>query len=173
MGDADIRTLYISGLPPDARERELRNLFRFDKGFEGARLVFKGASPIGFALFSSSDAAASAMDLLNGELYDPADQEGARFSIKFAKTNLDLAKASKASAKMQMQQTQTGSTGQGQGNDHYNMYGSQMGYNREGAQQPDQLASINYALEQIANANMVAQNMQSMVAHMGGMANMG
>jgi RNA recognition motif-containing protein len=39
--DTDIRTLFISGLPPDVKEREIHNLFRLIKGYEGCKLNLK------------------------------------------------------------------------------------------------------------------------------------
>lgn len=37
--DGPIRTVFVSGIPPDAKDRELQNLLRFLHGYEGSILT--------------------------------------------------------------------------------------------------------------------------------------
>ena len=51
-GSDEVRTIFITGLPVDVKERELHNLLRWLPGFEASQINFKGDQPMGFALFS-------------------------------------------------------------------------------------------------------------------------
>ena len=42
MDGEEIRTVYISGFPPDVKEREINLLFRKSPGFEGAFVKYTG-----------------------------------------------------------------------------------------------------------------------------------
>lgn len=66
----DVRTIFISGLPDDVKERELQNLLRWLPGYEASQVNFKGEHPMGFALFSSAQCAISAKDALQGMVFD-------------------------------------------------------------------------------------------------------
>ncbi|KAL6972038.1 hypothetical protein U1Q18_031721 [Sarracenia purpurea var. burkii] len=55
----EVRTIFISGLPEDVKERELQNLQRWLPGFEASQVNFKGEHPMGFALFSTQFAIAA------------------------------------------------------------------------------------------------------------------
>lgn len=92
-------TLFISGLPEDIKERELRNLFRFYSGFVGCKLVEKkvqgdeqgegkGPSFMGFCLFNSEAAAAEVKECLDATKFDYKDPESNSLRISFAKKNL-------------------------------------------------------------------------------------
>ncbi len=63
------RTLFLSGLPPDVKHREIHNLFRPFSGYEDSILKPNG---IVFANFTNQDAATAARDALNvRKLVDP------------------------------------------------------------------------------------------------------
>ncbi|RWW73461.1 hypothetical protein BHE74_00018672 [Ensete ventricosum] len=59
-----IRTVFITGLPGDVKERELQNLLRWFPGFEASQINFKAEQPMGFALFSTAQHAMAAKDAL-------------------------------------------------------------------------------------------------------------
>jgi hypothetical protein len=59
-----VRTIFISGLPADVKERELHNLLRWLPGFEAAQINFKSEQPMGFALFSTAHYAMAANGML-------------------------------------------------------------------------------------------------------------
>ncbi|RWS31799.1 protein couch potato-like protein [Leptotrombidium deliense] len=103
-----VRTLFVSGLPMDAKPRELYLLFRAYKGYEGSLLKVtskngKTSSPVGFVTFTTrAGADAAKQDLQsrlvcrrssNSTLY--ARQQGVRFDpdlpqtirLEFAKSN--------------------------------------------------------------------------------------
>ncbi|GKF68795.1 RNA-binding protein with multiple splicing 2, partial [Tanacetum coccineum] len=60
----EIRTIFISGLPEDVKERELQNLMRWLPGYEASQVNFKAEVPMGFALFSAPHFAIAARDAL-------------------------------------------------------------------------------------------------------------
>lgn len=64
VGDFKVRTIFISGLPEDVKERELQNLLRWLPGYEASQVNFKGEHPMGFALFSTPQFAIAAKDAL-------------------------------------------------------------------------------------------------------------
>lgn len=66
----DIRTVFISGLPHDVKERELHNLLRFLHGYEASQMNWKTGGPQGFALFNSGAAARAVVDILSGLQFD-------------------------------------------------------------------------------------------------------
>ncbi|KAL3007898.1 hypothetical protein AAZX31_07G003000 [Glycine max] len=67
----EVRTIFITGLPEDVKERELQNLLRWLPGFEASQLNFKAEKPMGFALFSAPHQALAAKDILQDMLFDP------------------------------------------------------------------------------------------------------
>ncbi|KAG5016436.1 hypothetical protein JHK82_022094 [Glycine max] len=67
----EVRTIFITGLPEDVKERELQNLLRWLPGFEASQLNFKAEKPMGFALFSAPHQALTAKDILQDMLFDP------------------------------------------------------------------------------------------------------
>ncbi|CAH9138913.1 unnamed protein product [Cuscuta epithymum] len=69
MGD-EVRTVFISGLPEDVKERELQNLLRWLPGYEASQVNFKGEHPMGFALFSNHQFAIAAKDALQDMVFD-------------------------------------------------------------------------------------------------------
>ncbi|KAG9455983.1 hypothetical protein H6P81_000491 [Aristolochia fimbriata] len=66
----EVRTIFISGLPQDVKERELQNLLRWLPGYEASQVNFKGEQPMGFALFSTAQLAMAAKDALQDMLFD-------------------------------------------------------------------------------------------------------
>jgi hypothetical protein len=40
--DEEVKTLFLSGLPDDIKEREIYNLFRTHKGYESCQLKYSG-----------------------------------------------------------------------------------------------------------------------------------
>ncbi|KAK6911116.1 RNA recognition motif domain [Dillenia turbinata] len=66
----EVRTIFISGLPEDVKERELQNLLRWFPGYEASQVNFKGEHPMGFALFSSPQLAIAAKDALQDMVFD-------------------------------------------------------------------------------------------------------
>lgn len=100
-------TLFLTGLPFDMKERELRNIFRFYSGFIGCRVTTKkvtnppndpsSAGPeapqeasqfMAFCLFNSEQAAMEVKECLDGTQFDYLDPESPLFRISFAKKNL-------------------------------------------------------------------------------------
>ncbi|ELU06415.1 hypothetical protein CAPTEDRAFT_112394, partial [Capitella teleta] len=91
-----VRTLFVSGLPMDAKPRELYLLFRAYKGYEGSLLKVTGkngktTSPVGFVTFTSRVAAEAAkQDLQQGVRFDPDLPQTLR--LEFAKSNTKVTK---------------------------------------------------------------------------------
>ncbi|VDI46922.1 Hypothetical predicted protein, partial [Mytilus galloprovincialis] len=90
-----VRTLFVSGLPMDAKPRELYLLFRAYKGYEGSLLKVtnkngKNTSPVGFVTFSSRAAAEVAKQDLQGVRFDPDLPQTLR--LEFAKSNTKVTK---------------------------------------------------------------------------------
>ncbi|MCO5611340.1 hypothetical protein L7F22_065593 [Adiantum nelumboides] len=69
----DVRTLFISGLPDDVKEREIYNLFRAHRGYEACQLKYtgRGYQIVAFAVFSDQESALAAKDALNETKFDP------------------------------------------------------------------------------------------------------
>ncbi|GER28343.1 RNA-binding (RRM/RBD/RNP motifs) family protein [Striga asiatica] len=82
----EVRTIFISGLPEDVKERELQNLLRWLPGYEASQVNFKGEHPIGFALFATAQLAVAAKDALQDMVFD-ADSKSVLHS-EMAKKNL-------------------------------------------------------------------------------------
>ncbi|XP_041002438.1 RNA-binding protein with multiple splicing 2-like [Juglans microcarpa x Juglans regia] len=59
-----VRTIFITGLPEDVKERELLNLLRWWPSYEASQVNFKGEKPMGFALFSTAQLVVAAKDAL-------------------------------------------------------------------------------------------------------------
>ncbi|CAN1139682.1 Cell wall integrity protein scw1 [Linum perenne] len=66
----EVRTVFITGLPEDVKERELQNLLRWLPGYEASQVNFKGEKPMGFALFSTPPFAIAAKDALQDMVFD-------------------------------------------------------------------------------------------------------
>nr|XP_039255536.1 uncharacterized protein LOC120332368 isoform X2 [Styela clava] len=90
LKEEEVRTLFVSGLPADAKKRELYLLFRSYKGYEGAIIRTtakpgKAPVPVGFVTFDSRDEANSAKTALQGVKFDPELPHTLR--LEFAKAN--------------------------------------------------------------------------------------
>ncbi|KAK8379326.1 hypothetical protein O3P69_019310 [Scylla paramamosain] len=94
--EEEVRTLFVSGLPMDAKPRELYLLFRAYEGYEGSLLKVtskngKTASPVGFVTFSTrAGAEAAKQDLQQGVRFDPDMPQTIR--LEFAKSNTKVSK---------------------------------------------------------------------------------
>ncbi|XP_041355661.1 protein couch potato-like isoform X8 [Gigantopelta aegis] len=93
--EEEVRTLFVSGLPMDAKPRELYLLFRAYKGYEGSLLKVtnkngKNTSPVGFVTFSSRVSAETAKQDLQGVRFDPDLPQTLR--LEFAKSNTKVTK---------------------------------------------------------------------------------
>ncbi|EYU45930.1 hypothetical protein ABFS82_04G088900 [Erythranthe guttata] len=82
----ELRTIFISGLPEDVKERELQNLLRWLPGYEASQVNFKGEHPMGFALFATPQHALAARDALQEMVFD-ADSKSV-LHTEMAKKNL-------------------------------------------------------------------------------------
>ncbi|CAI5964122.1 unnamed protein product, partial [Closterium sp. NIES-65] len=96
-GEDVVRTIFITGFPPDTKERELQNLLRWWPGYESCQLSYKGDQPMGFALFSTSAMAFAARDALQGLLFDV--ESNAVLRAEMAKKNLFRKKGAEDPAK--------------------------------------------------------------------------
>ncbi|XP_077238268.1 RNA-binding (RRM/RBD/RNP motifs) family protein [Tasmannia lanceolata] len=83
----EVRTIFISGLPEDVKDRELQNLLRWLPGYEASQINFKvEQKPTGFALFSTAQLAMAAGDALQNMVFDPESNSVLR--TEMAKKNL-------------------------------------------------------------------------------------
>ncbi|GAQ77624.1 RNA binding protein [Klebsormidium nitens] len=91
-GHEEVRTLFVSGLPEDVRERELYNLMRTFEGYEGSQIkrAAKSSKPVGFATFRTQAQALAVRESLNDTLFDP--DIDARLQIDLAKQNSKVLK---------------------------------------------------------------------------------
>ena len=86
----EVRTLFVSGLPMDVKQRELYLLFRTYEGYQGniIRMTSKAGkppAPVGFVTFNSRREADKARISLQGVKFDPFDQMPLR--LEFARSN--------------------------------------------------------------------------------------
>ncbi|URE38138.1 hypothetical protein MUK42_06314 [Musa troglodytarum] len=83
----EVRTLFIAGLPDDAKPREIYNLFREFPGYQSAQLRRSGQSSqaYAFTVFTDQQSALSAMRALNGLMFD-LERESTLY-IDLAKSN--------------------------------------------------------------------------------------
>lgn len=98
-GEEEVRTLFVSGLPMDAKPRELYLLFRAYDGYEGSLLKVtskngKTASPVGFVTFHTRAGAEAAKQDLQGVRFDPDMPQTIR--LEFAKSNTKVSKPKQA-----------------------------------------------------------------------------
>ncbi|KAL5020402.1 hypothetical protein ScPMuIL_003294 [Solemya velum] len=93
--EEEVRTLFVSGLPMDAKPRELYLLFRSYEGYEGSLLKVtnkngKNHSPVGFVTFAKRVSAETAKQDLQGVRFDPDLPQTLR--LEFAKSNTKVTK---------------------------------------------------------------------------------
>jgi RNA recognition motif-containing protein len=129
----EIRTVFLSGLPEDVKEREIHNLFRFVPGYEGCKMTIMNQRPVSFASFQTREFAASAIQQLNGITFDPNVEQTLR--VEFARANSKVKRIiTDAGAQQQEKRRRVGSpytqptygynTGYtGTSYDHYSTYG--------------------------------------------------
>lgn len=91
--EEQVRTLFVSGLPMDAKPRELYLLFRAYKGYENSLLKVttkhgKTSSPVGFVTFRERSLAEIAKNDLQGVKFDPDLAQTLR--LEFAKSNTKM-----------------------------------------------------------------------------------
>ncbi|KAE8684420.1 Small nuclear ribonucleoprotein family protein [Hibiscus syriacus] len=82
----EVRTIFITGLPEDVKERELQNLLRWLPGFEASQVNYKGENPMGFAFFSNAQFAVAAKDAVQEMVFDAKSKS--LLHIEIAKKNL-------------------------------------------------------------------------------------
>jgi len=87
---SEIRTLFLTGLPDDIKEREIHNLFRFVPGYEGCRLSTVNSRPVSFAVFHSRESASNAIQQFNGIKFDPDFEH--YLGVDFARANSEKIK---------------------------------------------------------------------------------
>eukprot|EP01023_Acetabularia_acetabulum_P033817 TRINITY_DN3166_c1_g1_i2.p1 TRINITY_DN3166_c1_g1~~TRINITY_DN3166_c1_g1_i2.p1 ORF type:complete len:317 (+),score=71.80 TRINITY_DN3166_c1_g1_i2:189-1139(+) len=66
----EIRTIFITGFPPDVKERELNNLLRFLHGYKASQMNWKNGQAQGFALFDSNLQARTAVESITQLVFD-------------------------------------------------------------------------------------------------------
>jgi len=96
--DDEVRTLFVSGLPPDAKKRELYLLFRGFSGYEGSIVRTtakpgKAPVPVGFVTFDSRTEADNAKNALQGIKFDPELPHTLRLEFAKANTKMKLRQA--------------------------------------------------------------------------------
>jgi len=101
-GDEVVRTIFISGLPSDVKQREIRNLLRFVKGFETAVVNTRGVHPLAFATFSDQEAALDAIKLLQGMKFDEENSPQTELRLELAKSNSSGKKRTRDSSSSSM-----------------------------------------------------------------------
>eukprot|EP01099_Mayorella_cantabrigiensis_P001499 TRINITY_DN165_c0_g1_i2.p2 TRINITY_DN165_c0_g1~~TRINITY_DN165_c0_g1_i2.p2 ORF type:complete len:316 (-),score=56.20 TRINITY_DN165_c0_g1_i2:154-1101(-) len=84
-GPDEVRTLFLAGIPFDVKEREIHNLFRPFRGYEGAVLKTNGKQPVAFASFVDQPSAIAAKEALEGIHFDP--NSPVKLCIELAKQN--------------------------------------------------------------------------------------
>ncbi|ULU11022.1 hypothetical protein L3Y34_014911 [Caenorhabditis briggsae] len=96
---SQVRTLFVSGLPMDAKPRELYLLFRGCRGYEGALLKMtskngKPTSPVGFVTFLTQQDAQDARKMLQGVRFDPECAQVLRLELAKSNTKVSRPKQS-------------------------------------------------------------------------------
>uniref|UniRef100_A0A453RW20 RRM domain-containing protein n=1 Tax=Aegilops tauschii subsp. strangulata TaxID=200361 RepID=A0A453RW20_AEGTS len=82
-GSDEVRTIFITGLPVDVKERELHNLLRWLPGFEASQINFKGDQPMGFALFSYAHHAIAAKAALQCRIWSSMPRPSRRCTSRW------------------------------------------------------------------------------------------
>ncbi|KAJ1360982.1 hypothetical protein KIN20_020124 [Parelaphostrongylus tenuis] len=96
---SQVRTLFVSGLPMDAKPRELYLLFRAYRGYESSLLKMtakngKPTSPVGFVTFQTSRDADDARKALQGVRFDPDCAQVLRLELAKSNTKVSRPKQS-------------------------------------------------------------------------------
>eukprot|EP01124_Arcella_intermedia_P017187 TRINITY_DN23984_c0_g1_i1.p1 TRINITY_DN23984_c0_g1~~TRINITY_DN23984_c0_g1_i1.p1 ORF type:complete len:249 (-),score=17.42 TRINITY_DN23984_c0_g1_i1:118-864(-) len=82
----DIRTLYITSLPLDVKEREIQILCRPFEGYEFCKIIHKNNQPAAFVKFSSRATALKACESLQDYVFD-LNHPDMVIKVDFAKTD--------------------------------------------------------------------------------------
>ncbi|CAI4223138.1 unnamed protein product [Auanema sp. JU1783] len=95
----NVRTLFVSGLPMDAKPRELYLLFRAYRGYESSLLKMtakggKPTSPVGFVTFTTRQDADEARKHLQGVRFDPDCAQQLRLELAKSNTKVSRPKQS-------------------------------------------------------------------------------
>lgn len=95
----NVRTLFVSGLPLDAKAREIHLLFIGFKGFKGSFLkqAMKDGvecNPVAFVMFEKREQAEVAKNGVNGIKFDP--DHSSTIKVDYAKANTKSTKSHKA-----------------------------------------------------------------------------
>ncbi|XP_066915505.1 uncharacterized protein [Clytia hemisphaerica] len=90
LGDDEVRTLFVSGLPMDTKPREIYLMFRGFKGYQSSLLKLTGkegkkATPVAFVTFETREQAETTKSELQGVRFDP--ELATTIRIEFAKAN--------------------------------------------------------------------------------------
>ncbi|CAN6450959.1 unnamed protein product [Victoria cruziana] len=102
----EVRTIFISGLPPDVKEREIQNLLRWLPGYEASQINYKGEQPMGFALFSTAQLAMTAKDAIQDMVFDTETKS--ILHTEMAKKNLFIKRVTDSSSFDQSKRMRTG-----------------------------------------------------------------
>jgi len=91
----EVRTLFVSGLPMDVKQREIYLMFRSFPGYQGSLLKVTGkegkkTSPVAFVTFDTRAQGESAKNALHGVRFDP--EIATTLRIEFAKANTKMTK---------------------------------------------------------------------------------
>jgi len=87
---ATLTTICITGFPPEAHPRELKNLCRFMQGFEGAHVAFAAAGITSlFVKFESGDMANFAIETLGGVSFD-LDVPALTLKVEWARREMEV-----------------------------------------------------------------------------------
>ncbi|KAF5836308.1 hypothetical protein DUNSADRAFT_6138 [Dunaliella salina] len=65
-----VRTIFITGFPPNVKDRELHNLVRYLPGYEASQMSMRGDQALGFVLFASHWHACQAQDAIAGTPFE-------------------------------------------------------------------------------------------------------
>lgn len=86
--DAEMRTLFLGNLPPDASQREIYLLCRHLPGYSRSVLnAQRGGAPVAFVSFDCHDNAEQAMQELQGAVIDPHMAPHLRLRVDWAREN--------------------------------------------------------------------------------------
>ncbi|CAJ0930008.1 unnamed protein product, partial [Mesorhabditis belari] len=93
QAENNVRTLFVSGLPMDAKPRELYLLFRSYPGYESSLLKMtakngKSTSPVGFVTFATRQDADEARKALQGVRFDPECAQTIRLELARSNTKV-------------------------------------------------------------------------------------
>eukprot|EP01080_Neovahlkampfia_damariscottae_P003745 gene3745-6633_t len=86
----EVKTLFVSGLPLNVREREIYLLFQQCPGYDSSTIKLKAKSAVAFVLFDDNKTASNAIDKINGTQFDPDSSN--KIKVELAKNNTKIQK---------------------------------------------------------------------------------